>query len=70
MRLSEQLTAPLRRMQELARRIAQVSLEAKLPIVEAEYVQSFKLELMEAVVAWCRGASFSDVCKVRTSVLD
>ena len=70
MRLSEQLAAPLRRMQELARRIAQVSLEAKLPIIEVEYVQSFKLELMEAVVDWCRGASFSDVCKVRTSALD
>ena len=52
-------------MQELARRIAKVSIESKLPVVEDEYVQTFKVELMDAVVQWCRGASFSDICKVR-----
>ena len=51
-------------MQEFARRIAKVSQESKLPIVEDEYVQSFKVELMDAVVQWCRGASFSEICKV------
>ena len=51
-------------MQEIARRIAKVSTESKLPIVEDEYVQSFKVELMDAVVQWCRGASFSEICKV------
>jgi superfamily II RNA helicase len=25
------------------------------------------VELMDAVVQWCRGASFSDICKVRHS---
>lgn len=52
-------------MQEIARRIAKVSIESKLTIVEDEYVQSFKVELMDAVVQWCRGASFSDICKVK-----
>lgn len=51
-------------MQELARRIAKVSKEYKLPVVEDEYVSSFKVELMDAVVQWCRGASFHDICKV------
>jgi len=51
-------------MQELARRIAKVSQESKLPVVEDEYVQSFKVELMDAVIQWCRGASFADICKV------
>ena len=64
-RLKEELAAPLRVMQEIARRIAKVSKESKLPIVEDEYVQSFKVELMDAVVQWCRGASFSEICKVR-----
>jgi ATP-dependent RNA helicase DOB1 len=50
-------------MQEIARRIAKVYKESKLQIVEEEYVQSFKVELMDAVVQWCRGASFSDICK-------
>lgn len=63
-KLTEELAAPLRVMQELARRIAKVSQESKLPLVEDEYVQSFKVELMDAVVQWCRGASFSDICKV------
>jgi len=54
-------------MQEIARRIAKVSKESKLPIVEDEYVSSFKVELMDAVVQWCRGASFSDICKARVS---
>ena len=64
-KLKEELAAPLRVMQEIARRIAKVSIESKLPIVEDEYVQTFKVELMDAVVQWCRGASFSDICKVR-----
>lgn len=64
-KLKEELAAPLRVMQEIARRIAKVSKEAKLPINEDDYVKSFKVELMDAVVQWCRGASFSDICKVR-----
>jgi superfamily II RNA helicase len=62
-KLKEELAAPLRVMQEIARRIAKVCKESKLPIVEEEYVQSFKVELMDAVVQWCRGASFLDICK-------
>jgi ATP-dependent RNA helicase DOB1 len=57
-KLKEKLAAPLRVMQEHARRIAKVAEESKLPIVQVEYVLSFKVELMDAVVQWCRGASF------------
>ncbi|VDB95625.1 unnamed protein product [Peniophora sp. CBMAI 1063] len=63
-KLKEDLAAPLRVMQELARQIAKVSRESKLPLKEEEYVQSFKVELMDAVVQWCRGASFSEICKL------
>ncbi|THH17164.1 hypothetical protein EW146_g3591 [Bondarzewia mesenterica] len=63
-RLKEELAAPLRVMQEIARRIAKVSKESKLPIVEDDYVSSFKVELMDAVVQWCRGASFSEIRKL------
>ena len=68
-KLKEELAAPLRVMQEIARRIAKVSKESKLPINEEDYVKSFKVELMDAVVQWCRGASFADICKVRCSAL-
>ena len=63
-------------MQEIARRIAKVSKESKLTMEEDDYVSSFKVELMDAVVQWCRGASFSDICKVcyhpshRSSIFD
>jgi ATP-dependent RNA helicase DOB1 len=63
-KLKEELAAPLRLMQEIARRIAKVSKESKLPMEEDEYVSSFKVELMDAVVQWCRGASFTEICKV------
>jgi len=51
-------------MQEIARRIAKVSKESKLAIDEDEYISSFKVELMDAVVQWCKGASFTEICKV------
>ena len=50
-------------MQEIARRIAKVSKESKLAIDEDEYISSFKVELMDAVVQWCKGASFTEICK-------
>ncbi len=68
-KLKEELAAPLRVMQEIARRIAKVSKESKLPINEDDYVKSFKVELMDAVVQWCRGASFADICKVRSCLV-
>ncbi|GAA5942156.1 ATP-dependent RNA helicase MTR4 [Sporobolomyces koalae] len=63
-KLKEELSGPLRVMQEAARRIAKIAIESKLPIVEDEYVASFKPELMDAVYSWCNGAKFSDICKM------
>jgi ATP-dependent RNA helicase DOB1 len=63
-KLKEELAIPLRSMQEIARRIAKVSKESKLEIMEEEYVAQFKIELMDAVIQWCRGAKFSEICKV------
>lgn len=64
-KIKKELEAPIRTMQEAARRIAKVCQEAKLKVDEAEYVASFKTELIEAVYAWCKGAKFSEICKVR-----
>ncbi|QRW07322.1 ATP-dependent RNA helicase DOB1 [Ceratobasidium sp. AG-Ba] len=63
-KLKEELAGPLRVLQEIARRIAKVSKESKLALDEEEYVQSFKVELMDAVLQWCRGAKFADICKM------
>ncbi|KAG8759019.1 ATP-dependent RNA helicase mtr4 [Ceratobasidium sp. 423] len=63
-KLKEELAGPLRTLQETARRIAKVAKESKMPIEEEEYIQSFKVELMDAVLQWCRGAKFVDICKM------
>ncbi|KAH1009376.1 hypothetical protein HUJ04_001737 [Dendroctonus ponderosae] len=61
-KLSEELSGLLRQMQDLARRIAKVSTEARLPIDESKYVEQFKPFLMDIVFAWCNGASFARLC--------
>ncbi|PWN28592.1 antiviral helicase [Jaminaea rosea] len=64
-RLKEDLAAPLRTMQETARRIARVARECKMEDVnEEEYVSSFRVEMMDAVLAWCKGGKFSEICKL------
>ena len=66
MKLGE-LAAPLQAMQDIARRIAKVSKDSKLEIVEEDYVTQFKIEMMDAVIQWCLGAKFADICKVGPS---
>ena len=50
-------------MQDIARRIAKVSKDSKLEIVEEDYVTQFKIEMMDAVIQWCARA----FCKVGPS---
>ncbi|XP_050304302.1 exosome RNA helicase MTR4 [Anthonomus grandis grandis] len=63
-KVCDELTGPLRQMQDLARRIAKVSNEARLPIDEDKYVEQFKPFLMEVVFSWANGASFADLCQM------
>lgn len=63
-RSAEELSGPLRQMQDLARRIAKISNECKLDLDEENYVERFKPFLMDVVLAWCKGASFLSICKM------
>lgn len=63
-KMSEQLSGPLRQLQETARRIAKVSQEAKLDVEIEDYVESFKPQIMDVVYSWSKGASFSQICKM------
>merc|ERR1711864_10052 len=63
-KLTEALSGPLRTMQDMARRIARVSREAKLELEEDSYVEKFKPFMMDIVHEWCRGASFLSICKM------
>lgn len=60
----DELSAPLKQMQDFARRIAKVCIECKLELDEEEYVEKFKPTLMDVVLAWCKGASFLQLCKM------
>ncbi|KAF2365732.1 rRNA-processing arch domain [Trinorchestia longiramus] len=62
-KLGDELSGPLRQMQEIARHIAKVVQECKLDIVEEEYVEKFKPFLMDVVYEWCNGSSFLEICK-------
>ena len=56
---------PVQRLRDLARRIAGVVEEAKLPIEAEEYVERCsKPDLVDAVHEWCGGAKFIEVCKM------
>ncbi|KPJ21593.1 hypothetical protein RR48_00516 [Papilio machaon] len=50
--------------QEFARRIAKVSIDCNMQLDEDEYVAKFKCTLMDIVLAWCKGATFLDICKM------
>ena len=63
-KLTEALSGPLRQMQDTARRIAKISLDAKLKMEEDDYVDGFKPHMMDVVNAWCNGSSFAEVCKM------
>ncbi|CAL1567665.1 unnamed protein product [Knipowitschia caucasica] len=63
-KLTEQLAAPLRQMQECAKRIAKVSADAKLEVDEESYMNQFKPHLMDVVYAWANGATFAQICKM------
>lgn len=62
--LKEDLAKPLREIKAQAKVIAKVSQESKLDVNEEEYVASLKWQLMETVLAWSKGASFAEICKM------
>lgn len=60
----ENLRGVLRQLQEYARRIAKVSIDTRMDLDEDEYVGKFKCTLMDVVLAWSKGASFLEICKM------
>lgn len=63
-RLKPELAEPLKAMREVASKIAKIMKDSKIEIVEKDYVESFRHELMEVVYEWCRGATFTQICKM------
>lgn len=63
-RLKPELAEPLKAMQDMATKLAKLYKECKIEIVEKDYVEEFRPELMEVTYAWCKGASFTQICKM------
>jgi ATP-dependent RNA helicase DOB1 len=63
-KLTDELAKPLRTMQELAKRIATVSREAKLDLDESVYIEKFKPNLMDVIYSWAKGSTFAQLCKM------
>lgn len=63
-RLKPELAEPLKAMQDMATRLAKTYKECKIEIIEKDYVEQFRPELMEVTFAWCKGASFTQICKM------
>ncbi|XP_065313106.1 exosome RNA helicase MTR4-like isoform X2 [Gordionus sp. m RMFG-2023] len=63
-KLEAELSAPLKMIQETARRIAKISRECKLELDEMDYVYSFKPNLMDVVYAWSKGSPFHEIIKM------
>ncbi|XKL61384.1 hypothetical protein PGB90_008441 [Kerria lacca] len=61
--MTEELSGPLRRMQELARTIVRVSNECHMEIDEDVYIDHFKPYLMDICHEWCNGSSFAEICR-------
>jgi ATP-dependent RNA helicase DOB1 len=57
-----ELEAPLRALQDGARRIAQVSTDCRLELDADEYVEKFNPGMMDLVYDWIGGSRFVDIC--------
>jgi ATP-dependent RNA helicase DOB1 len=62
--LKNELAWPLRKLQDTARKIAEIQKECKLEVDVEEYVQSFKPFLMDVIYNWSKGSKFSEICEM------
>jgi len=63
-KIEEDLAGPFRQIQDVARKIGEVSKESKLEINIEDYVKKFTPDIMEVTRAWCQGATFSQICQL------
>ena len=59
--VSPQFAPLLSQIHTMARSIAAVCADCKMPINAEKYVQNIKPYLMKVALAWCRGSSFTEI---------
>ena len=65
---NEDVKLAFKKIQSQVKLVAKVSQESKLAINEADYLDSFKPQLMEVVLEWANGAPFSQIWYVIAEV--
>lgn len=63
-KLPPHLEVPYQQLQDAAKKIAETSVECGMEISPEEYINSFSPLLMDVTYQWCKGAKFSDICKL------
>ena len=58
------MEGPFQKLQTAARTIARISIDAKMNVIEEDYVKSFNPGLIDATYAWAAGSRFVDICKL------
>jgi ATP-dependent RNA helicase DOB1 len=61
---------PFKQLQDIARRVAEISRESKLEVNVEQYVKKFQPTIMEVVYTWCKGTSFAEICKKNTQLFE
>ena len=69
-RLPNELTEPFKKLQDAAKRVAEVQYDAKIAIDKEEYVRKFKADMMQICYAWCKGSSFKEVCSLNETIFE
>ena len=63
-KLSEEAAEVFSRLKDVARKVGKQMVECKMGVDIEEYVEGFRCELMEIMLAWCNGNKFADIMKM------
>ena len=58
---NENIKTAFKKIQSQVKIVAKISQESKLAVNEADYLNTFKPQLMEVVLEWANGAPFSQI---------
>lgn len=63
-KLSDEAGEVFNRLKDVARKVGKQMAECKMTVDVEEYVEGFRCELMEVMLAWCSGNKFADIMKM------
>ena len=64
------MQASFRQLQTVASAVAKVCIDAKIQLVEEDYIKSFNPGMIDVSHAWCAGAKFADICALTDTIFE